>query len=231
MHAAALIGKIVLSWISGEYVGLLISDTRRRRSKPVPVTRRVSHDGSAGAMPELRASLRASDADLGSKRKCERCGRRLIISDSGIAGEWAASNSDADRSGAVPVGTDPSGRWNPRRSSAADELPAQFGRHQILKKLGHGGMGSVYLAHDSQLDRQVVLKVPHIAPENGPELQERFQREARTAASFRHVNFCPIYDVGQVDGLPYLTMAYLEGQTLADLIETGGPMRPRRRPR
>src|SRR5437870_4162287 len=83
------------------------------------------------------------------------------------------------------------------------DLPNPFGRYRIARKLGQGGMGAVYLAHDTLLDRPVALKIPHIR-------DERFLREARAAASFHHPNFCPIYDVGEIDGHPYLAMAYIE---------------------
>ena len=82
-------------------------------------------------------------------------------------------------------------------------------------------MGAVYLAHDSQLDRLVALKVPHREFAQNARVRERFLREARAAARFHHPNFCPIHDVGEVDGMPYLTMAYIEGGTLASTIERG----------
>src|SRR5260370_532182 len=62
---------------------------------------------------------------------------------------------------------------------ASGEPAEHFGRYRILKRLGHGGMGAVYLAADSQLDRQVALKVPRFTPDDGPEVRERFSREAR----------------------------------------------------
>ncbi len=80
-------------------------------------------------------------------------------------------------------------------------------------------MGSVYLAHDGQLDRSVALKVPHFTPEDGPEILDRFYREARSAATLDHPNVCPIYDVGQIDGHHYVSMAFVEGRPLADLVE------------
>src|SRR5262245_37079433 len=81
-------------------------------------------------------------------------------------------------------------------TSGPARLTSQFGRYRILKRLGSGGMGAVYLAHDTQLDRQVALKVPHFRPEDGPESVERFYREARSAATIQHPNICPVFDVG-----------------------------------
>src|SRR5262249_14282282 len=79
-------------------------------------------------------------------------------------------------------------------------LPERFGRYRIERKLGKGGMGSVYLAHDTQLDRPVALKVPNFAGDE-PEVLARFYREARAAALLRHPNLCPVYDVGEIDGV------------------------------
>jgi hypothetical protein len=97
------------------------------------------------------------------------------------------------------------------------QLPAPFGRYQLLKLLGEGGMGAVYLAHDSQLDRPVALKVPHIRPDDASAC-ERFYREARAAATLHHANICPVHDVGAIDGVTYLTMAFIEGRSLADVL-------------
>jgi predicted Ser/Thr protein kinase len=99
-----------------------------------------------------------------------------------------------------------------------EHLPAPFGRYQLVKLLGRGGMGMVYLAQDSQLDRLVALKAPHFTEAEGPHVRERFLREARAAAGLRHANICPVYDVGELDGIPYLTMAYIEGRTLAEML-------------
>jgi formylglycine-generating enzyme required for sulfatase activity/serine/threonine protein kinase len=98
------------------------------------------------------------------------------------------------------------------------ELPEQFGRYRILKKLGAGGMGAVYLAEDTRLQRQVALKVPHFTPGTRAPVLERFQREARLAASIEHPNFCPVHDVDEIDGIHFFTMAYLEGTPLSDLL-------------
>jgi WD40 repeat protein/serine/threonine protein kinase len=97
-------------------------------------------------------------------------------------------------------------------------LPEQFDRYRIQKKLGHGGMGTVYLAYDTRLDRRVALKVPRFAPGSNPENLERFYREARATATITHPNLCPLYDVGEINGTPYLTMAYIEGWPLSKFI-------------
>jgi formylglycine-generating enzyme required for sulfatase activity/serine/threonine protein kinase len=85
-------------------------------------------------------------------------------------------------------------------------------------------MGSVYLAHDTQLDREVSLKIPHIPPGSAPEVLARFYREARAAAALDHPNLCPVHDVGEIDGTPYLTMAYIDGRPLSQLIGRADPL-------
>ena len=106
------------------------------------------------------------------------------------------------------------------------DLPEQFGRYRILRRLGQGGMGSVYLAEDTQLQRQVALKIPNLDSSDGPDILARFQREARVAATIHHPNLCPVYDVGIINGLHYLTMPFLEGQPLSAFINTEQPWQP-----
>ena len=93
-----------------------------------------------------------------------------------------------------------------------------FGRYEILRSLGQGGMGSVYLARDTQLHRMVALKAPRFSEKSGPDVVERFYREARAAATLNHPNLCPVYDVGELEGIHYLTMSYVEGRPLSDFI-------------
>jgi serine/threonine protein kinase len=105
--------------------------------------------------------------------------------------------------------------------ATASSLPVgtQLGRYRIVRVLGRGAMGTVYLAIDTQLDRQVALKTPQFDQDS--DLLQRFHREARAAAALRHANICPIYDFGQIEEKHFISMAYIEGQTLAALIETG----------
>jgi serine/threonine protein kinase len=103
-------------------------------------------------------------------------------------------------------------------------LPARFGRYTLRQLLGQGGMGVVYLAHDTQLDRLVALKVPRFGRTPRQEDRERFYREARAAAGVSHPNLCPVYDVGEIEGVAYLTMAYLEGTLLSVLAKSSSPL-------
>src|SRR6185369_8339999 len=97
----------------------------------------------------------------------------------------------------------------------------KLGHYEILSKIGEGGMGEVYRARDTRLDRVVAVKVlpPHLS--NQPELRERFEREARTISSLNHPNICTLYDVGRQDETDFLVMEYLEGETLTDRLKKG----------
>lgn len=103
-------------------------------------------------------------------------------------------------------------------------LPRPFGRYTLEQQLGQGAMGTVYLASDRLLNRQVALKLLRVKPADGSEIVERFYREARSMASLQHANLCPIFDFGEVDGQPYLTMAYISGRPLSEYLVGGRPL-------
>ena len=97
----------------------------------------------------------------------------------------------------------------------------QLGPYQIAAPRGAGGMGEVYKATDTRLERTVAIKVlpEHVASD--PDLKQRFEREARTIAALNHANICTLYDIGQEDGTDFLVMEYLDGETLAQRLEKG----------
>jgi serine/threonine protein kinase/Flp pilus assembly protein TadD len=116
------------------------------------------------------------------------------------------------------------GQTGAEPAPAPAELPARVGRYEILGLLGAGGMGRVYKARDPELGRVVAVKVPHF---DGPadvreKRKARFLREARAAAAVHHPHVCPIHDVGEEGGLPYVVMAFIEGRSLADRLRTQG---------
>ena len=101
--------------------------------------------------------------------------------------------------------------------------PARIDKYELIRRLGHGGMGTVYLARDPDLDRLVAIKVLR-DPLFDEELLERFFREARAAAKLRHANLITIYDVGQHDHQPFMAMEYVDGTTLAAVIAERQPL-------
>jgi serine/threonine protein kinase len=97
----------------------------------------------------------------------------------------------------------------------------KLGPYEIVSRLGAGGMGEVYRARDTRLDRMVAIKVLPEALCSDPESRKRFEREALAISSLSHRNICLLYDVGHHDGTDFLVMEYLEGETLAKRLERG----------
>jgi serine/threonine protein kinase len=106
-------------------------------------------------------------------------------------------------------------------SFGGDDIPvlkasATFGRYQIVRMLGQGAMGAVYLAYDTELHRHVAMKTPFLG--KSTQTIQRFYREARAAAQLRSPYLCPIYDVGKVGDVHYLSMAFIDGVPLAKVM-------------
>jgi eukaryotic-like serine/threonine-protein kinase len=97
----------------------------------------------------------------------------------------------------------------------------KLGPYEIVAAIGAGGMGEVYRAQDTRLDRTVAVKILTQGLTNTPEVRLRFEREARAVSKFNHPHICALYDVGNQDGIEYLVMEYLQGDTLAARIERG----------
>ncbi len=97
----------------------------------------------------------------------------------------------------------------------------KLGPYEIQSPLGAGGMGEVYRARDTRLDRAVAIKILPAHLSANPELKERFEREARTISSLNHPHICHLYDVGSANGTDYLVMELLEGETLANRLQRG----------
>ncbi len=113
-----------------------------------------------------------------------------------------------------------------QQAPVSEPLPSPFGRYRIDRRLGAGAMGEVYLAFDDQLERPVALKVPQRTALAAPGQLERFQREARSCGALRHRNICPVYDVGCIENVHFIAMAYIDGKPLSDVI--AGERRPLR---
>ena len=97
----------------------------------------------------------------------------------------------------------------------------KLGPYEILAPLGAGGMGEVYRARDTRLDRTVAIKVLASHLSSSPELKQRFEREAKSISALNHPHICSLYDVGSQDGIDYLVMEFLEGETLAERLRQG----------
>ena len=97
----------------------------------------------------------------------------------------------------------------------------RLGPYEVLSPLGFGGMGEVYRARDTRLERDVAIKVLPSHLSDNPEFRQRFEREAKAISQLSHPNICALYDVGNADGVEYLVMELIEGQSLADRLEKG----------
>src|SRR6266853_5024980 len=101
----------------------------------------------------------------------------------------------------------------------------KLGPYEIVSALGAGGMGEVYRARDLRLDRTVAIKVLSSHHSSDSALRQRFEREARTISKFSHPNICTLHDIGNHDGVDYLVMEYIEGETLEQRLSKG-PLPP-----
>ena len=100
-------------------------------------------------------------------------------------------------------------------------LGTSLGPYRIVERLGAGGMGEVYKAHDARLNRTVAIKVLPGSLTNDPVAQRRFEREARAVAALSSPHICPLYDIGHDAGTDFLVMEYLQGETLSGRLARG----------
>src|SRR2546425_5375599 len=94
----------------------------------------------------------------------------------------------------------------------------KLGHYEIRSQIGKGGMGEVYLAQDTKLDRKVALKILPADVASNRDRMERFIREAKAAAALNHPNIAHVYEIGEHDGAKFLAMEHIDGQTLRELI-------------
>jgi len=155
----------------------------------------------------------------GRARVCGGCGAML---------DPATDSRPADSPDSRPVPT-----RVPPDSHRADPLLAYrpgrpFGqRYMIMERLGQGGMGVVYKAYDQELEHAVALKMIRADRLGEPEIRVRFRRELALAQRVTHPNVCRVHDLGEAEGIPYLSMEFVEGHTLAELIREVGRLSPR----
>lgn len=97
----------------------------------------------------------------------------------------------------------------------------RVGPYEIVSRIGAGGMGEVWRAKDTRLDRSVAIKILPAEFARNAQLKARFEREAKTISQLNHPHICALHDVGQDDGTSYLVMELLEGESLADRLARG----------
>lgn len=120
----------------------------------------------------------------------------------------------------TPAPALPASSEDPLRQALEAKLGGQY---RILRLLGRGGMGAVYLARDLTLEREVAIKV--VTPASGATgMYDRFRREAKTAAKLSHPNIVPLHAFGEVEGTPYFVMGYVRGESLADRMRRDGKL-------
>ena len=97
----------------------------------------------------------------------------------------------------------------------------RLGAYEIVGLVGAGGMGEVYRARDTRLGRDVAVKIIPDQTAADPQFRGRFEREARAISSLDHPNICALFDIGEHEGVSFLVMQYLEGETLEDRLRAG----------
>src|ERR1700678_3464475 len=115
---------------------------------------------------------------------------------------------------------DPAGRKPSFIPPQVEEMAKLFPQFEIIALLGQGGMGAVYKARQPRLDRFVALKILSPEKQNDPQFAERFEREARALASLTHPGIVTVYDFGELPGMYYFVMEYVDGLNLRQLYQT-----------
>ncbi len=143
--------------------------------------------------------------------------------DEDLRQEVASLISAHEQAGEFVAGpaTNLAAKWLSKQEEA-ETISGNIGAYNVLSLLGRGGMGEVYLAHDSRLGRKVAVKVLQSALTSNPDAVRRFEQEARAASSLNHPNIVTIYEIGDILGRRFLAMEFIEGQSLALMV--GRPM-------
>src|SRR5258708_27706673 len=115
-------------------------------------------------------------------------------------------------------------------SCSTEQMPQSIGRYKVQESIGFGAMGAVYKAFDPLIKRTLAIKTIRLdIPRQSPQYRsfiERFYHEARISGTLSHPNIVTLFDIGEEGGLPYLAMEYVEGETIASILERGLPFKP-----
>ncbi|MCZ7647790.1 MAG: serine/threonine-protein kinase [Planctomycetota bacterium] len=220
-----------------------------RRTMLFQNIRKTEYPPPEAMVPDLAPSLlRVIQHALRSDPKERYADGRAMLED--LAEAWREAKADAQLVAANPTGIESSTRHpavakqapdpalsetasvaapaaEPASEEESTEPPrglADFGRYRLLREIGHGGQGVVYLAHDSVLERDVALKVLQASFHADQEMLALFRHEARVAARLNHPHIIPIFDFGVQDGKPYLIMPLIEGPSLDRLLGRHGAL-------
>jgi serine/threonine protein kinase len=191
-------------------------DDHRRAGRPID-PQVLCHD-----CPDLLTELLRRIATLENVEKCLVSAEPPTSSHSTLTPGPPGSDPPAEQANWPKPPSPAQAKWF-TPAPAEDPFPRQIGRYLLLGRISAGGQGSVYKAQDPALQRVVALKRPHFAPSPDHwEAHQRFLREARAAAVIHHPRVCPIHDVGEEQGTPYIVMAFVEGQSLASRLSALG---------
>jgi CheY-like chemotaxis protein len=223
-HLAKPFDEVLLSARVGA-----VMDRKRLRDREVEYLRRV--DQVIEAARTVEAGTYSSNALADLARDADALGRLARVFDSMVSSvkereERLQARVRSLRQEVHNVRTTTSRSGQPAKAAPVIPPDSTFaGRYRIVKELGRGGMGMVYRAHDIELDEEVAIKTVHPGLlEADPALSERFKTEARLARSVAHPNVVRTYDFGQAGNVHYLTMEFVEGVTLRDMIDTQGKL-------
>lgn len=159
------------------------------------------------------------DTLVGRKVRCRHCREKFIVPAVAADGPQTEAEPEPAQPSSPPSEATPP----PASDEAPGSSPPRIGRYEIQAVLGSGRFGAVYRAYDPVLQRDVALKVPRSTTLEKPKARARFLRESKAAASLRHPAIVPVYDAGQHGNSFFIAAAFIEGQTLKDIIAAARP--------
>lgn len=170
--------------------------------------------------PQCKAKYNTAKLPSGRRFTCKKCGTQCMTADETTPGV-SESNMEAQP---TPIAEPSDGAAKPREV-ISESIPPRIGGCRLMRKLGQGGMGAVYLAHHERLDTEVAIKIlPQALAMKSPKFVERFIKEARLAAKLRHPNVVQVLDVGEDRGYHFAIQEYVDGGSLSDQLRQRGAL-------